>query len=221
VKAIRNIIFDLDGTLIDSSRGVVAAVNYSLRMMGETEQRPEAIKPFIGYSLEKMYPHFTTAPYGELVRHFRVKAAETVVASAVLLPEVESLLAGLCDRGYRMAIATTKVRAHIDGIIEKFGWQSVFQASVGADDVVRVKPDPAAFRLALDRLRAKPEDSLVVGDTVNDVYAAKAIPLRVAAVVSPYGGSDDLAASLPDFLLDSVGKLTEVLDRNGGLKGHS
>ncbi|MDH4158538.1 MAG: HAD family hydrolase, partial [candidate division Zixibacteria bacterium] len=119
---IKNLIFDLDGTLIDSSAGVVDAVNYSLKMVGSPQQEARAIKKFIGYSLATMYPHFTDAPYGELYRHFRVRAAEVIVRSAVLLPDVAEILQYLHGRGYRMAIATTKVRSNIDGIIDKFQW---------------------------------------------------------------------------------------------------
>ncbi len=211
---IRNLIFDLDGTLIDSSIGVVEAVNYSLKMVGAPQQEARAIKRFIGYSLETMYPHFTDAPHGELRRHFRVKAAEVIVRSTVLLPDVAEVLQYLHDRGYRMAIATTKVRSNIDGILDKFQWRSIFPVSVGGDEVNRVKPAPDAFRLALERLNARPEESLVVGDTVNDVLAARSIPMRVAAVRSPFGDSAELVSARPDFLLESLTELREVLDRH-------
>ena len=96
---IRNIIFDLDGTLIDSSDGVVEAVNYSLRQMGESEQSAELIKTFIGYPLSQMYPTFSKAPMKELYKHFQTKAGETVVASTVMLPNVEATLNDLSGNG--------------------------------------------------------------------------------------------------------------------------
>ena len=217
---IKNLIFDLDGTLIDSSAGVVEAVNYSLKMVGAPPQEAAAIKKFIGYSLATMYPHFTDAPYDELRRHFRVKASEVIVRSTVLLPNVAEVLQYLHGRGYRMAIATTKVRPNIDGILDKFQWRSIFPVSVGGDEVSQVKPAPDAFRLALERLKARPEESLVVGDTINDVLAARKIPMRVAAVRSPFGDSNELEAAEPDFMLGSLSELKEVLDRHteGGLE---
>ena len=89
-----------------------------------------------------------------------------------------------------------------------------FPVSVGGDEVNRVKPAPDAFRLALERLNARPEESLVVGDTVNDVLAARSIPMRVAAVRSPFGDSAELVSARPDFLLESLTELREVLDRH-------
>ncbi len=208
---IKNIIFDLDGTLIDSSDGVVEAVNYSLEKMGQPIQPPEKIKAFIGYPLSQMYPVFTDAPVKELYHHFQVKASETVVSSTTILDEVPQVLDRLLQGGYKLAIATTKIKKHVDGIVDMFQWQDMFSAIVGGDEVKRVKPAPDAFQLALKRLNASPEESLVVGDTINDVYAAKAVPLKVAGIVSPYGGKDKLIESKPDFLLDSFNEILTLL----------
>ena len=163
------IIFDLDGTLIDSSEGVVESVNYSLRKMGEEELPPEVIKPFIGYPLSSMYPHFTKAPIDQLYRHFQEKAAETIVASTYPLDGAESVLRDLNSRGLRLAIGTTKVKRHVEGVLEKLGWVNYFDTVVGGDEVDRVKPAPDAFLLALERMNTDAQSTVVVGDTVNDV----------------------------------------------------
>ncbi len=210
---IRNIIFDLDGTLIDSSDGVVEAVNYSLRQMSEPEQPAEVIKPFIGYPLSQMYPTFSKAPVKELCRHFQTKAAETVVASTVILPNVEAALSDLMSSGYCLAIASTKIRFHIDLIVKKFGWQNVIAAYSGGDEVSAVKPDPEIFRLTLSRIEGVAEDTIVVGDTVNDVLAAKEVPMTVVAVDSPYGGRQRLLDAGPDYFINSIADLSGLLTR--------
>jgi len=208
---IRNLIFDLDGTLIDSSGGVVEAVNYSLKMMGEPIQEADAIKKFIGFPLYQMYPVFTDAPVNQLCQHFKVKAAETVVNSTCVLPGVEAVLGTLHDRGFRMAIATTKIKEHVAGIVAKFGWNAYFDATVGGNEVAKVKPDPAAFYLALERLGVVADESMAVGDTINDILAAQAVPMKVAAVRSPYGNGAEVEAAQPDHLLESIEELTQIL----------
>lgn len=214
MTTIKNLIFDLDGTLIDSSHGVVEAVNYSLRQMGQPEQKPEVIKAFIGYPLEKMYPHFTDAPLKELYAHFRVKAAETVVASTEILPGVAQTLRRLDDRGYHMAIATTKIRANVNGILEKLGWQKLFRATTAGDEVNKVKPDPSILRLTLKRLKAEPSETIVVGDTINDILAARGVPMKVVAVASPFGGQEKVIAASPDFFIESITELLDLLERH-------
>ncbi|HOP08162.1 MAG TPA: HAD family hydrolase [candidate division Zixibacteria bacterium] len=217
MNRIENVVFDLDGTLIDSSEGVVAAVNYSLEQMGEPHQSPELIKAYIGYPLSAMYPNFTDKPLDELYRHFQVKAAETVISSTVALPGVEKAIRLLYEQGYRLAIATTKVKRHLDGILSLLNWQDFFVVGVGGDEVDRVKPDPEAFQLTLTRMKADPRTTLVVGDTENDVLAAKAVPLPVAAIRSPYGDDIRLRATDPDYFLDHISELPDLIARlNGG-----
>jgi len=210
---IKNLIFDLDGTLIDSSEGVIEAVNYSLRQMGQCEQTPEAIKPYIGYALETMYPQFTDAPVKELYKHFQVKAAQSVVASTNILEGVERMLRELAKKDYSMVIASTKIKRHIDKIIDKFDWHDVFKYWVGGDEVVKVKPDPEIFYKAMERLKAKPAETIVIGDTVNDILAARAIPLKSVAILSPYGGREKLLASGPDYFLESISLLPALLEQ--------
>lgn len=215
MNALRHLIFDLDGTLIDSSEGVVDAVNYSLRQTGQPEQPPERIRAFIGFPLDVMYPEFTDAPIGELYHHFQIRAGETVVDSTVALPGVEDALAALSSAGYRMAVATTKIKRHVDGIMEIMGWRSLFEATVGGDDVQHVKPAPDAFILAMSRLGAIPSDSIAIGDTINDIAAAQAVPMRVVAVTSPYGSSEEMLALKPDHHLGSVAELPGWLKKLG------
>ncbi|MCP4685948.1 MAG: HAD family hydrolase [bacterium] len=219
MKHIRFLVFDLDGTLIDSSDGVVESTNYSLRMMGEPEQPPEKIKPYIGFPLTQMFPAFTDAPVAELYRHFRVKADEVVVASSVMLDGVQETLRLLRNHGYKMAIATTKVRVNVDGTLDKFSWRGIFDTTVGGDEVAHVKPAPDAFLRAVEELGGTPETSLAVGDTINDVLAAQAVPMEIAAVNCPYGGHDEMRALKPDFTIGSIRELPALLGLDTPAKG--
>ncbi len=210
---IKNIIFDLDGTLIDSSDGVVEAVNYSLMMMNEPIQPSDKIKLFIGYPLSKMYPHFSKQPVKELYKHFQVKAAETVVSSTIMLPHVQEVLITLSNNNYRYAIATTKIKKHVEGIIEKFNWQNIFHSYAGGDEVDNVKPAPDIFELILQRMNAQKKETVVVGDTENDIIAAQALSLPAIAVKSPYDNSAKVKSLKPDYFIESIKELPEILDR--------
>lgn len=214
MKKINTIIFDLDGTLIDSSDGVVEAVNYSLEQMGEPLQSPDKIKPFIGFPLSVMYPYFSDKPVKELYAHFQTRAAETVVASTVILPGVEPVLQQLFASGYTLTIASTKIRIHITGVIDKFGWDKYFKAYSGGDEVANVKPAPDIFSLTLEKIKAEKENSIVVGDTINDIHAAQALPLPVIAIHSPYGNKEEVIRSKPDFIIDTIEQLVPLLRGN-------
>jgi len=210
---IRNLIFDLDGTLIDSSSGVVAAVNYALAQNGLPEETEERIASYIGYPLDKMFADFTDYPYEPLHRDFQVKALESMVQSTVALAGAGEVLARFHREGYRMAVATTKIHRHLTGIIEKLGWKEYFATTVGSDDVERVKPNPDALHLVLKNLGSRAEEAVFVGDTENDVLAAKAVPMQSIAVASPYGRTGEVLAAGPDYFIESLKDLPELLQR--------
>ena len=97
------------------------------------------------------------------------------------------------------AEAADKIKKHIEGIIDKFNWQDYFSAIAGGDEVARVKPAPDIFHLTLDRMQANPSESIVVGDTINDLLAAKQVPMAIAMIESPYGIIETSEIEIPDF----------------------
>ena len=214
MNSVKNLIFDLDGTLIDSSDGVVEAINYSFEKMGLPKQETRLLKSYIGYPLSVVYRELSDAPVEELYRHFQVKAAESVVASTVPLPGVNETLEVLAKTGYKMAIGTTKIKRHTVGIIEKLGWTDYFCANVGGDEVEKVKPAPDIFELTLKRMKGSTANSIVVGDTVNDLHSAKSAGMRMVGVRSPYDGYERLKDAGPDFWIETIGELVRLL-RNG------
>lgn len=212
LQIIKNLIFDLDGTLIDSSAGVIEATNYGLRSIGEPERGGAEIRRYIGYPLEEMFNAFSSGSYKEFWKYFQEKARVTVAAASVPINGADKVVRELSKRGYNMAVGTTKIRIHIEKILRKHDWQDIFQYYAGADDVSKVKPNPEVFVKLLNEMSVKPENTLVIGDTVNDVYAAKAASLSVIAVRSPYDGRDgELEASRPDKILDHLTDLLQIL----------
>ncbi len=208
---IKNLIFDLDGTLIDSSGGVIEATNYALKTMGEPVRRPEEIRRYIGYPLDTMFKAFSYKSYDEFWKYFQEKARATVIGQSVLLDGSDPVLRELFKRGYKLGIGTTKIRIHIEKIIAKFGWENLIEAYAGADDVKRVKPDPEVFNMVLETMHADPTESLVIGDTENDVHAARAAGIGVIGVKSTFGSSEALEKSNPDLIINSLHELLVYL----------
>ncbi|RKX23469.1 MAG: hypothetical protein DRP51_00230 [Candidatus Zixiibacteriota bacterium] len=205
-----NLIFDLDGTLIDSSEGVIISTNYALTSIGEKDRTPDEIKNFIGYPLETMFNNFSDKSYSEFWNYFQEKARETVVASTVPIGRSGYVLKELYNRGYKIGIGTTKIRVHIEKILDKLNWRKYIIAYVGADDVTNVKPAPEAFIKAMALMGAGCSDSVVIGDTVNDILAARAAGLPAIAVKSIFGGDGKLKKSNPDMLIENLEELLDI-----------
>jgi HAD superfamily hydrolase (TIGR01509 family) len=205
------IIFDLDGTLIDSSRGVIESTNYALESLGEKPRTDEEIVRFIGYPLDVMFPSFTKAPLDELKRAFQVKAKTSIITSVKPLVGVNDILPLLHKAGYTLGIATTKFSIHTVGSVEKCGWSGYFKALTSGDEVERVKPAPDIIHLAMKRLGADPERTVMIGDTVNDIIAAHEAGIRVIAIKSPFG-QDEFTSHNPDLILDSIFDLKRIFN---------
>lgn len=210
LDAIKNLIFDLDGTLIDSSEGITAATNYALTALNEPARAIEDIKKYIGYPLENMCAAFTDKPFPEFWKHFRTKAREVMADSARPLEGADIVISTLYERGYRLAIGSTKISPHILAIARKFNWSDKIDAFVGADDVERVKPAPDAFLKAMKLMGGSPENTIVIGDTVNDICAAREASLKTVAVKSLYGNNEELLASHPDIVIDHLPELLGI-----------
>ena len=208
---IKNLIFDLDGTLIDSSAGVVEATNLALEKYGQSPQSPDEIKKFIGYPLDVMFPAFCDAPVQLLKEAFQEIGRGMIINKTQALDGVDEILPRLIIAGYTLAIATTKFTHHTRGILEKFGWNNYFTTTASGDEVQNVKPAPDLIELALQRLGSQPEEAVMIGDTVNDIQAARQAGLAVIAVKSPFGDVD-LAAYEPDFLIEKLSDLSDLLD---------
>ncbi len=206
---IKYVLFDLDGTLVDSSDGVAEATNYALKKLKQSARTTEEIARFIGYPLEDMFASFCDAPIDELKSAFQEKAATVMSDSARMMPGADKTIVSLYKAGYKLAIATTKFRIHTRGIVAKFGWTQYFTALASGDEVGRVKPAPDIVRLALNKLGAEPDSSVMVGDTINDILAARAAGVKIISIKSPFG-SDDLAGHRPDLLLNNIGELKKI-----------
>ncbi len=180
-------IFDLDGVLIDSSSGIIDSTNYVLRNVGSSERSASEIKPYIGCPLPVMFDDFAPGvPYERIRPLFRERAREVIVQTSELLPYALETLQRLQVAGFSMAIGSTKVREHIVGVVEKFALGDFIEIIVGGDEA-SPKPAPDIFLLALERLGAAKESTMIIGDTINDVLAAEAAEIPVVVVASEFG----------------------------------
>ena len=212
MHSIDTVLFDLDGTLIDSSEGVVRSFNYVFQRIGVPLPDPAAIKATIGYPLRESFRQFTDHDFDECYRLFQEKANEVLVPSAFLLPGVEDTLHHLFDRGYRLGVATTKNRGHLVGILERLNVARYFQEVSGGDEVKRVKPDPEILRLTLRKLNRTPETSVYVGDTVLDVRAARGAGMTAISVLGGTSLREEIEDEAPDLIIDGIAGLIPLFD---------
>jgi phosphoglycolate phosphatase len=206
------VIFDLDGTLVDSRQDIADSINAGLTAVGGQARPIEQLYCQIGVPLDDIFRELLP---GEL--HHRVADAseryrshyfEGCSRTSTIYPGVEECLGAL--KNLTLAIATTKRTFQAVRVAELMGLFPHFDLVHGTDGIP-YKPDPAVLFQVLERLDKSPDAAWMVGDTVHDVRAGKAAGLRTCAVTYGIGDRDDLVAESPDLLLGSLAELPGLI----------
>ncbi|MDT0446457.1 HAD family hydrolase [Streptomyces johnsoniae] len=203
-------VFDLDGTLIDTPRGIVATFTAVFDSMGLEWPDPAAVRATIGIPLERAFGQLLPdepedAQIDEAIRRHQRYFAELVLprAGQLLFPGVVAGLAALRAQGVGLAVATSKFHAGADALLTAAGLRAEFDVVIGADQVTHPKPHPQTGLAVLSALRAVPEEAVMVGDTTHDLLMAKACGMRSIAVTYGVHGARQLRAAGATWLADT------------------
>jgi pyrophosphatase PpaX len=206
------VLFDLDGTLIDSGPLILSSFQHATRTVLGREIPDEALMANVGgHGIHAQMREFDEEQANELVRVYR-EHNSTVYRAVLAFPGIESVLRQLQSEGRRLGVVTVKGRATVDVTFEVLPLRGYFATVVTADDTERPKPDPEALLLALERLGTDVADAAYVGDSPFDIRAAKAAGMLAVAVA--WGGIHPLSrleAERPDHVVDAPQELLDVL----------
>ncbi|GAB5446387.1 phosphoglycolate phosphatase [Gymnodinialimonas sp.] len=168
------IVFDLDGTLIDSAADIAAAANATLAEVGAPPLSVDLARSFVGAGavvfVERMARARNLPDAAALVPRF-VHHYEGAVHQTVIYPGVEAALAALKDQGHRLGLCTNKPARPTQAVLAHLGWTQLFDTVFTGDSLPQRKPDPAPLLAALDALGSGP--AIYVGDSEVDVQTAE------------------------------------------------
>ena len=211
-KILQGVLFDWDGTLINSYSADSSAYLAMFREMG------------IPWGLEELAQHYSPnwyrvyraaklpkARWDDADRAWRTQYAKH---SPRLIAGARQVLARL-GRIHHLGLVTSGDRDRVMQQLRAFRLTRAFGARVCSGDTPEKKPHPAPLRLALQQLRLKPSACVYVGDSPEDLEMAKRAGVRAIAVLGPFPTEKRLRASKPDFLLESIRELPEVLKKIG------
>ena len=169
---VKAVLFDLDGTLINSDEAVVWCVNELLKKHDLPPADKEVIIPLIGVGLVPLLKHFMTEPE-RYVPEYRRLYREGFPSRTKVYPGAAELLSSLKDKGLKTAIVTNRNKALAVDIMEEFGLNSHIDAVIGDGDGLPLKPDPAVIEEVCRRFEVKPAEAVMVGDTDIDVETGR------------------------------------------------
>ncbi|WP_281968120.1 HAD-IA family hydrolase [Roseovarius nanhaiticus] len=216
----RSIVFDLDGTLADTSGDLVAAANYCFRDMGAGDQLTVADagtalrggRAMLLLGLERMG---RPADEALVARYYQVllDAYEAEIDThSVFYPGALDAVAALAAADFKVAVCTNKPEYLARQLMQKMGALDLFGALIGADTLPVRKPDPEPLREAVRRAGGDPARAMMVGDTITDHDTARAAGVpSVLVTFGPNGG--EMPALAPDALLHDYAELPEIAER--------
>jgi phosphoglycolate phosphatase len=212
--AVRALVFDLDGTLIDSGLDLANAVNATVEKMGRPPLSHEMIFSYVGRGAPRLVqqalgPGATDEECKRGLAYFLSYYREHMLDSTVTYPGVREGLAAL--EGLPMAVLTNKPVRFSQWIIEGLGLAKYFRWVYGGNSFETKKPDPAGMNVLLRDLGATPNQVMLVGDSEVDILTARNSGTWACGVT--YGlGSARLAEYAPDLMIDDLTQLATYLD---------
>jgi len=207
------LIFDLDGTLVDSRRDIATSVNLTLGELGIPKREPELIYGYIGGGVHNLMRNSLTEEHAGLldksVDIFWAFYKEHVLDTTNTFPGIMKMIELLSD-SKRMAIATNKPYAHTHILLHGLDLARYFVSIQGWKMGLAVKPDPAIVLMALDEAGTPKDRAVMIGDGTNDVLAARAAGIKSCAVGYGYGVKEKIMAAAPDYYAESVEDIVKL-----------
>lgn len=216
------IIFDLDGTLIDSAPDLALALNFMLSSLGRSTFSLEEIHNWVGNGAQTLVLRALCAkrdvqnePYPEdfekALQLFLDFYAQNSCVKTATYPGVVESLSVLQERGYILAIVTNKPVAFVQTILVTLKIAQYFTYHIGGDSLEEKKPHPAPLLHVCKHLGFSIKESVMVGDSKNDILAAQHAPMDVIGVSYGYNYAEDIADYKPNVVIDSMLEILEII----------
>lgn len=206
------IIFDFDGTLADTQRGILATSQETLRRMGLPPADDAALAATIGLPLIQNFTRGAGLDEEEARRAVEIYRSifdEVAVPVIQLFPGIEETLRTLAGRGIPMAVASSRGQRSLEMLMTRTGLAQFIPVSMvfGVESAARPKPAPDLVYVILGKLGTRPDETLVVGDTTFDIEMGRAAGCRTCGVSYGNQTADQLATAAPDYIIDDLRKL--------------
>ncbi|MCH1920523.1 phosphoglycolate phosphatase [Shewanella sp. A3A] len=220
---IKGIAFDLDGTLIDSVPDLAVATQRSLAELGLASVTEAQVRNWVGNGAAKLMERAITAVTGstpnvtqmdEAMPVFMRHYADCLEHYSSLYQGVEQVLTQLHQAGYLLAVVTNKPHKFSVPLLNSFGIGQLFDPILGGDSLEKMKPDPLPLNHLREQWQLQPQQLLMVGDSKNDIKAAKAAGIASIGLTYGYNYGEDIGLSSPDAVCESFEQILALLGVN-------
>ena len=217
------IIFDLDGTLIDSGPDLALALNDMLTQLNRKTFDLETIHEWVGNGAQTLVKRALSANveidknldaelFEKALEIFLASYQQNVCVKTITYPNVKETLLTLQKSGYKMAIVTNKPYDFVQPILEKLELANFFELYLGGDSLSLKKPNPQPLLHVCKTLNINIENSIMVGDSKNDILAANSCDMQSIGVSYGYNYGEDINNYSPTVVIHTFEDILKILD---------
>lgn len=213
---IKAVLFDLDGTLVNSLSDLAAATNKALQKNGFVQHRVEEFKYFVGDGIPKMIARSLPEVYSNTETAEKVKAdffdyySKHYSDTTTVYGGMPAIVAELKEHGIAVAVLSNKAQAMADAVVKKL-YGDIFDIVRGMRDGVPGKPDPSAALAVMSELGVKPTECAIVGDSGMDVATAVNCGALPVGVLWGFRTEEELKSNGAEFIIDDPTQLLEIV----------
>lgn len=216
ISKLELIIFDLDGTLVNSVPDLTDAINYVLNLEGDEMFGTDDVQKMVGSGMRVLVEEASkkvgsNASIDELLVDFKERYNQNMIVKTKPYQQVEETLQQLS--GFRKAVLSNKLDAFTKRVIAGVGLEENFELVLGANtDIYKSKPSAEGIQYILKTLDVKPEHAMIIGDSTHDIHAGKHAGIGTCSVTYGYRSEELLRKENPDFVIDNLSELLAIVD---------
>lgn len=214
------VLIDVDGTLVDSVPDLSYCVDEMMKQLDLSTHGEDSVRNWVGNGVERLVRRALIGKLdGEPDESLFEKAypmfmqlyADNTSKRSVLYPGVKEGIDYLKSSGYMLGCVTNKAAQFTEPLLKDMGLYNEFQIVVSGDTLPKKKPDPAPLLHAADFFGVSPEESMMLGDSVSDVKAARAAGFQIICMSYGYNHGQDIRDANPDAVIDSMTELPALM----------
>jgi len=215
------VLIDVDGTLVDSVPDLAYCVDEMLKALDMPVRGEARVRHWVGNGVERLVRRGLIdqldgepdeALFEKAMPIFNALYAENTSKRSCLYPGVKEAMEFLKGTGVKIGCVTNKAAQFTLPIIKDLGVADYFEIVICGDTLAKKKPDPLPLLHAAEKLGVKPEESLMLGDSMSDVKAARAAGFDIICMSYGYNHGEDIRDSKPDAVVDSMDEIRNLID---------
>lgn len=205
------LIFDLDGTLVNTLDDIAASVNYTVGRLGKPQLTKDEVRRYVGDGIEMLLVRSLggqTMQIADAVDIYKEHHRQNLVVHSSLYPGVKETMEYY--KTLPMAVISNKTMEFITPLLESLGIRGYFKLVIGADFGLPLKPAPDSVQRTMTEFNAPKDQTLIVGDGTTDIRAGKAAGVMTCSVTYGFRSESELRKAGPDYIIHDLTQLKEM-----------